>query len=100
MYTPLTEANVKDFIGKKIAFTAEGYRHNYRGIAIIKSVDMSLHNPLECDTLYGDDLSLAFLDDHGLETKDGGETYQLVNGGDKCFSYSDGYREVFIRVCE
>lgn len=101
MYRPLTESNVKDFIGKKVEFTAEGYCANgdYRGIAIIKSVDMSKRNPIECECLEGDDLRYAFLDDHGLETTDGGNTYHIVPQ-DKCFSYSDGYREVFIKVCE
>ena len=94
-YIPLTEANVNDFIGKKIEFTAE---NDYRGVAIIKSVDMSLHNPIQCECVSGDDLRFAFLDDHGLETTDGGNTYHIIDGN-RCFSYSDAYREIFVAVC-
>ena len=95
-YIPLTETNVNDFINKKIEFTAEG---NYRGVAVIKTVDMNQHNPLTCECVSGDDLRFAFLDDHGLETTNGGKTYHIVDGP-RCFSYSDGYREVFVTVCE
>ena len=95
-YIPLTEENVQEFINKKIEFTAEG---NYRGVAVIKTVDMNQHNPLTCECVSGDDLRFAFLDDHGLETTNGGKTYHIVDGP-RCFSYSDGYREVFVTVCE
>lgn len=100
-FIPLTETNVNNFIGKKIEFTAPGYEKNrdYRGVVIIRSVDMSKHNPIECDCISGDDLRFAFLDDHGLGTADGGKTYHIVDGN-RCFSYSDAYREVFVAVCE
>lgn len=98
-YIPLTECNINDYIGKKIAFTAEGYEGNgnYHGVAIIKSVDMSKRFPIECECISGDDLRFAFLDNHGLETTDNGNTYHTVNG-DRCFSYSDSFREVFVSL--
>lgn len=101
MFTPLTETNAKDFIGKKVEFTAEGYsaNGNYRGVAVIKSVDMTQRFPIECECISGDDLRYAFLDNHGIETTDGGNTYHIVYH-DRCFSYSDSYREVFVQVCE
>jgi len=100
-YIPLTESNVKNFIGKKIEFTAssDSANGNYRGVVVIQSVDMTKRNPITCECVSGDDLRYAFLDNHGLETTDGGETYHIVDV-DRCFSYSDGYREVFFRVCE
>lgn len=101
MYFPLNETNVKNFIGKKIEFTANGYEANgdYRGVAIIKSVDLTKFNPIECECISGDDLHFAILDNHGLETTDNGNTYHIVDH-DRCFSYSDLDREVFVTVCE
>lgn len=99
-WEPLTEANVSNFINKKIVFTAEGYEmnRNYRGVAIIKSMDFSKSKPLECDCLEGDDLSYAFLDDHGLYTEDNGESYRAFKTEtERCLSYTDGYREIFIK---
>lgn len=98
-YIPLTETNVHDYVGKKIEFTAEGGEGNgnYRGVAIIKSVDMEKKFPLECECISGDDLRFAFLDNHGLSTKDDGHTYQMTDS-DRCFSYSDAYREVFVSL--
>lgn len=100
-YFFLNEKNVNSLIGKKIEFRAPAYEHNspYHGLAIIKSVDYSKHNPIECECISGDNLRYAFLDNHGLSTKDGGETYQVVDKP-RCFSYSDGDREVAIRICE
>lgn len=98
-YIPLTELNIKNLISETIEFTAEGYGTNYRGVVHITSIDMSQRNPISCEVIKGDDLQYAFLDDHGLETHDGGTTYQICSGP-KCFSYSDSYREVFFRVCE
>ena len=98
-YVPLTECNINDYIGKEIEFTAEGYKGNgdYHGVAIIKSVDMSKRFPIECERISGDDLRFAFLDDHGLGTTDGGNTYHIIEGS-RCFSYSDAYREVFVSL--
>ena len=101
MYYPLTETNVKNLMGKKISFTAEGYdaNGNYNGVAVIKSVDITKRFPIECECISGDDLRFAILDNHGLETTDGGNTYHMVDH-DRCFSYSDRYREVFVKICE
>lgn len=96
-FEPLTKENVNTFIGKKIAFNAPGYETRYEGVAIIKSVDYSNHNPLECECISGDDLSYAFLDIHGLVSYDGGETYRITNEN-TCFSYSDGDREIFVKI--
>lgn len=94
-YYPLTKENVQDLIGIKIEFTAEGYNRDYKGTAIINSVDFSKRNPIDCDCLSGDDLKYAFLDDHGLETTDQGESFHVTKICTS-FSYSDGYREVFV----
>ena len=45
-FVALTDANVSDFIGKKVEFTAEGYMMQYRGVAVINSVDYSNRKPL------------------------------------------------------
>lgn len=97
----LTETNISYFFDKKIEFRAPSSRdnHPYRGITIIRSVDYTKDRPIVCDWLTSDDLSYARLDDHGLSTVDGGETYQIVDGN-RCFSYSDRYREVEVRICE
>lgn len=98
-FQPMTESIINDLINKKIEWTAEAYRGVYRGVAVVRSVDFSKHNPITCDCISGDDLKYAFLDDHGLESKDGGNTYTMTKT-DFCFSYSDGDREVFFRECE
>ena len=98
-FVALTDANVSDFIGKKVEFTAEGYMMQYRGAAVIDSVDYSCRKPLNCTHVSGDDLSFAFLDAYGLESSDGGDTYR-ISDKNRVFCYSDSYREVFVRVCE
>lgn len=96
-FEPLTKENVESFIGKPVEFNAPGYNTFYEGKAIIKSVDYSKDFPLECECLSGEDLNYAFLDNHGLVSHDGGETYR-VSDENTCFSFSDGYREVFVRL--
>ena len=100
-YFFLTEKNIDSLIGKKVEFRAPSYEYNrpYYGIAIIKAVDYKKKKPIECESISGDDLKFAFLDNHGLSTKDGGETYQMIDKP-RCFSYSDGDREVAVRICE
>ena len=98
-YVVLTDANVAEFIGKKIEFTAEGYMMEYRGVAVINSVDYSDRKPLKCTNVSGDDLSFAFLDKYGMETSDGGETYHMCDKN-RVFCYSDSYREIFVKFCE
>lgn len=100
-YFFLTQTNVSELIGKKVEFRAPCATGNtpYHGVAVIRSVDFGRHNPIECTCISGDDLHYAFLDNHGLETTDGGETYRMTNR-DFCFSYSDQYREVEVRICE
>ncbi len=97
-YTALTDANISEFIGKRIEFTAEGYSSPYRGEAIIHSVDYSKQFPLECTAISGDDLRFAFLDKYGMESTDGGKSYR-ISDKNRVFCYSDSYREIFVRVC-
>lgn len=99
-YFFLTETNVFELIGKRVEFRAPSASENrpYHGVSIINSVYMSKRNPIECTFIEGDDLKFAFLDDHGLESTDGGETYHAAEAN-RCFSYSDGYREVSVRIC-
>lgn len=82
--------------GGNVQVPAEGYNRDYRGISVIKSIDYNHRNPIDCDCLSGDDLKYAFLDDHGLETTDQGESYHVTKSCTS-FSYSDGYREVFVK---
>lgn len=88
--------NIKELIDTTIRWTAPAYEGNgvYKGIALIKGVDFSKKRAIIVETIEGDDLSYAFLDNHGLSTKDGGETYQMTDNN-FCFSYSDSFREVF-----
>lgn len=92
----LSESNLASFIGKKIQWRAPSAQEEpYTGVAIIKAVDLSKHRPLTVETISGDDLSYAFLDDHGME-------YNADKGWWTCcrenrvLSYSDGYREVTV----
>lgn len=100
-FNPLTVSSVEEVIGKIIEWRAPAYSANfpYSGKAIIESVELNKHNPLSCKIIEGDELHFAFLDNHGLSTKDNGDTYQATET-DFCFSLSDNYREVFYRVCE
>lgn len=90
MNTQTTEqVNVKELhlndlnglIGKKIAWFAPAYSHNhpYEGVAIITDVNMSNRRPLTVDTISGDNLKHAFVDD-------------LANDG--TLAYSDSFRTV------
>lgn len=60
----LSTDNVNSLIGKKIKWSAPGYRANgnYEGISIIKSVDLEKDKPLTTETISGDNLAFAFLD--------------------------------------
>lgn len=98
-FQPMTESIINTLVGKKIEWTSEAYHGAYRGVAIIRSIDYSKHNPITCDCISGDDLKFAFLDNHGLESKNGGKTYNATKN-DFCFSYSDNDREIFFRECE
>lgn len=98
-FIPLSKSNIGSIIGKKIQWIAEGYNRPYQGIDIIRYVDYSKHNPIISDCISGDDLRFAFLDNHGLISKNGGQTYQATRH-DFCFSYSDSYHEIFFAICE
>lgn len=104
-FIPLTNLNVETLIGKKIEWTAEAYGDNgwnrgaYWGIAIILSVDWSNRTPLKCKSIEGNELEYAFLDNHGLETDNGGESYSYTHNNIS-LSYSDGDREVFYKIID
>ncbi len=88
MRTFLTEANINDFIGKKVRFFAPSADGNesYTGVAIIKGIDPSRHFPLDVEHIEGDTLSGAFFD-----------SYYRDNGS-RVFSYSDDDRYVSVEI--
>lgn len=94
----LTEANVKDLIGKTILWKSPAFSDNqpYTGKAVIKSVDFTKRNPIETDGVSGDNLSLAFLGDYGLVPAGDGDIIDA--DAPHVFCYSDLYREVEV-VC-
>lgn len=95
----LNEENVKNLVGKKFQWTAEGYNKNYKGVAVITAVDMSAEHPLTVKTIEGDDLSFAYVEGFGLRAKGDG-SYVVDENEPKCFTYSDDYREVEILEVE
>lgn len=60
----LSVHNANSLIGKKIKWSAPGYRANgnYGGVSVIKSVDLKEDKPLTTETISGDNLAFAFLD--------------------------------------
>lgn len=83
----LTTSNVESLNGKKIRWYAPAskWNENYTGIALITSVDVSERRPIKSETLDGDTLDYAFVDD-------------LMNDGS--ISYSDSYRNVTFKIVE
>lgn len=62
----LTKSNIKDFVGKEITFTVNGYdSQRYSGVVIITDVDFSQRYPISCQRVSGDDLKYAFIDMDG-----------------------------------
>lgn len=76
--------NATSLIGKKIKWSAPGYRANgsYGGISIILSVEIKKDKPLTTQTITGDNLAFAFLD----KTMQG-----KILCDDFCFSDADRY---------
>lgn len=82
----------KQLIGKKIKWSAPAYKYNndYQGVAIIKDVNRNEHQPLICETISGDNLSFAFIDQYDNDDVD-----------NEILSYSDGGRTVtYDVVCD
>ena len=106
----LTIENAKNLVGKIISWRApmdeenwdyEGTPKFYGGKCIIRNVvtDNNNRHPLEVETISGDRLSYAILENEELQPVNGSETrFSLCPAvGDKrTFTYSDLYREVEI----
>lgn len=86
----LTIKNITSLIGKKIKWSAGGYKgQNSDGVAIIKSVDLSKKQPLVCQNIKmvsACKLDYAFHEYHGKSF------------GDKELSYGDGGRFISFEV--
>lgn len=82
----LTVNNAKSLEGKIIKWEAPGYYANgkYMGVAKIIAIDLSKRQPIESETISGDNLKYAFInrDDEGT----------LLSKG-LCFSDADRYVE-------
>ena len=96
----LTLEAAKQMIGKQFNWRAEGASENgrYFGTAIITAVNEGAKHPLIVDTVSGDDLSFAYLEDITLVPIEGttGFRAEKATGNTRCFTYSDDYREVEI----
>ena len=77
----LTTKNLKELQGKRIKWFAPAYKYNndYTGECIITNVNLEERRPIKSETISGDNLDYAFIDD-------------LMNNGS--ISYSDSYRNV------
>lgn len=91
----LNSSNVRRLIGKQVTWKAPGYNRQYEGADIILGVDFSKPMPIITKTVWGDDLSYAFLTNHSLvENEDG-----IITSSDVtpyCFAYTDEDREVVV----
>ena len=106
----LTVEVAKSLINKTIVWRAPMDEENwddtatpkfFGGKCIIRAVYLDNNNrhPLECETISGDRLSYAILEDEELQPVNGSETrFSLspATGDKRTFTYSDLYREVEI----
>ena len=106
----LTVEAAKSLVGKTIIWRAPMDEENwddydtpkfFGGKCIIRAVYLDNNNrhPLECETISGDRLSYAILEDEELQPVNGSETrFSLcpATGDKRTFTYSDLYREVEI----
>ncbi len=85
MKTILQIHTAEKLIGKTIFWQAPAYKHNepYGGTAKILEVDNSNRNPITSETISGDDLDYAFVNEYNIEDVEMG-----------LLSYSDGDRYV------
>jgi len=84
---PMDEENWEDYDAPKF----------FGGKCIIKEINSDNHRALKCETISGNDLSYAILENEELQPVNGSETrFSLcpATGDKRTFTYSDLYREV------
>ena len=104
----LTIENAKNLAGKIISWRAPMDEENwddydtpkfFGGKCIIKEINSDNRRALVCETISGNDLSYAILENEELQPVNGSETrFSLcpATGDKRTFTYSDLYREVEI----
>ena len=104
----LTVEVAKTLVGKTIIWRAPMDEENwddydtpkfFGGKCIIKEINPDNRRALVCETISGNDLSYAILEDEELQPVNGSETrFSLcaATGDKRTFTYSDLYREVEI----
>ncbi len=104
----LTVEAAKSLVGKTIIWRAPMDEENwddydtpkfFGGKCIIKKINSDKRLALVCETISGNDLSYAILEDEELQPVNGSETrFSLcpATGDKRTFTYSDLYREVEI----
>ena len=104
----LTIENAKSLIGKTIVWRAPMDEENwddydtpkfFGGKCIIKEINSDNRRALVCETISGNDLGYAILENEELQPVKGSETrFSLcpATGDKRTFTYSDLYREVEI----
>lgn len=104
----LTVEVAKTLVGKTIIWRAPMDEENwddydtpkfFGGKCIIKEINSDNRRALVCETISGNDLSYAILEDEELQPVNGSETrFSLcpATGDKRTFTYSDLYREVEI----
>ena len=102
----LTIENAKNLVGKIISWRAPMDEENwddydtpkfFGGKCIIKEINSDNRRALVCETISGNDLSYAILENEELQPVNGSETrFSLcpATGDKRTFTYSDLYREV------
>ena len=102
----LTIENAKSLIGKTIVWRAPMDEENwddydtpkfFGGKCIIKEINSDNRRALVCETISGNDLSYAILENEELQPVNGSDTrFSLcpATGDKRTFTYSDLYREV------
>ena len=104
----LTIENAKSLVGKTIIWRAPMDEENwddydtpkfFGGKCIIKEINSDNRRALVCETISGNDLSYAILENEELQPVNGSDTrFSLcpATGDKRTFTYSDLYREVEI----
>ena len=102
----LTVEVAKTLVGKTISWRAPMDEENwddydtpkfFGGKCVIKEINSDNRHPLVCETISGNDLSYAILENEELQPVNGSETrFSLcpATGDKRTFTYSDLYREV------
>lgn len=81
----LTKGILTSLVGKTIEWKAPGYNRNYSGKDKVLSIEIENRRPIISESLEGDDLQYAFLDD-------------LMDG--EVLSYSDSFRIVQYKIID